>query len=110
MIYNLRVRLCAVAACAAMTILFACSGQKDPAPAPKAEASPVSPSLQYEGRLVRRPGSSAEDGKVYVVQQGKKHWLIDGGWCATHGCRFPEDVVQIPADALESIPTGDPIR
>jgi hypothetical protein len=99
-----------MAAGGAMMALLSCSSQKEPSPAPGAEAAPAALSPQYEGKLVRRPGSSSEDGKVYVVQQGKKRWIVDASWCLGHGCRIPEDVTEIPADVFAAIPTGDPIQ
>jgi hypothetical protein len=64
----------------------------------------------YEGKLVRRPGTTPEDGKVYLIEKGKKRWVIDSRWLSSHGFRFPEDVNEIPAAALDAIPGGDPIQ
>jgi hypothetical protein len=65
---------------------------------------------EYEGKLVRREGDSPEDGKVYVVQGGRKHWVISAVWLASNGFRWPEDVNVLRADDLERIPAGDPIH
>jgi hypothetical protein len=64
----------------------------------------------YEGKLVRRPGPTPEDGKVYLVDKGKKRWVVDAKWLSAHGFRFPEDVSEIPASVLNMIPDGEPIQ
>jgi len=76
-------------------------------PKPPAEQPAVS---KYEGQLVRRPGDTPEDGKVYVVQKGKKRWIINGEWIPKNGYRWPDDVRMIPASELNAIPLGDPIQ
>ena len=63
----------------------------------------------YEGRLVRRPGSSPEDGKVYLVHDGQKHWVWDARWIASHGYKWPDDVKTIAASDLAQIPEGPQI-
>lgn len=77
------------------------------ATSPAVETSKPSP---YEKMVVRRPGPTPEDGKVYVVQQGKKHWVVNAEWFPRNGYRFPEDVREIPASELERIPAGEPIQ
>ena len=62
-----------------------------------------------EGKLVRRPGKSLEDGKVYIVCGGVKHWVIDAAWIEKNGFRWPEDIHVISAETLEQMPTGYPI-
>ena len=64
----------------------------------------------YENRLVRRPGKTVEDGKVYLVRNGTKHWIVNASWCAAHGFKFPDDVREISAADLDAIPTADPIQ
>jgi SAM-dependent methyltransferase len=66
--------------------------------------------IVYEGKLVRREGDTPEDGKVYVVRQGSKHWIVNAGWVSENGYRWPEDINVIPAGVLEQIPPGDPIH
>ncbi len=65
---------------------------------------------KWEGQLIRRPGSSNEDGKVYLVQGGKKRWVISGDWLKQHGYSFPGDVKQVSAEELAAIPTGHVIQ
>jgi hypothetical protein len=77
---------------------------------PATQAAPPVPGAAYENKLVRRPGNNPEDGKVYVVQNGKKRWVVNASWFAAHGFKFPEDVHEISAAELDAIPTGDPIQ
>ena len=89
------------------------SNSSSPPPTESATVSPMPPqaaSSAYENKLVRRPGGSAEDGKVYVVQGGKKRWVVNASWFAGHGYKFPDDVHEISMGELDAIPTGDPIQ
>jgi hypothetical protein len=62
-----------------------------------------------DGLLVRRAGGSDEDGKVYLIEQGKRRWVLSGRWVAAHGYKWPDDIHVIPAADLEAIPLGMPI-
>jgi hypothetical protein len=64
---------------------------------------------KIEGKLVRRSGASPEDGKVYIVCGGMKHWIINARWIEANGFRWPQDVNVISAQDLDQIPSGDPI-
>jgi uncharacterized membrane protein len=77
---------------------------------PAGDPLPLPPRGTYEGQLVRRPGDTAEDGKVFVVRDGQKHWIIDGHWILVNGFKWPDDVKTIPASDLAQIPEGDAIR
>jgi hypothetical protein len=70
----------------------------------------ISAASQYEGQLIRRPGSTAEDQKVYIVRNGVKQWIVDRRWVTSHGYRWPDDVKTIPASELDAIPLGDTIQ
>ena len=82
--------------------LVGCS--KPPEPAPVATA--VS---KYDKKLVRRPGSSVEDSKVYLIRDGKKHWVTTAIWIKENGYKWPDDVMMITAEELDSMPLGEPI-
>ena len=71
--------------------------------------SRLSDSSPFERRLVRRPGTTPEDGKVYLVLRSAKHWVMDARWIVRHGFRWPEDVQTVSREDLDSIPTGPPI-
>ena len=77
--------------------------------APPSRASQVTSSA-YENKLVRRPGNTAEDGKVYIVQNGKKCWVVNASWFVGHGFKFPDDVREISTAEFDAIPLGDPIQ
>jgi hypothetical protein len=68
------------------------------------------PENKYERQVVRRPGDSAEDTKVYVVLNHKKCWVIHAEWLGAHGYKWPDDVKTIPAAELDRIPLGQPIE
>ena len=70
------------------------------------EASPS----RYEGQLVRRPGPTPEDGKVYIVRNGIRHWVIDHRWTLQNGFHWPNDVKVIPPGELDPIPRGEPFN
>jgi hypothetical protein len=65
---------------------------------------------KWEGQLIRRPGSTAEDGKVYLVKEGKKHWVVTADWLKAHGYKFPEDVHVISAEDLGQVPEGEAVQ
>jgi hypothetical protein len=90
-------------------ILAGCSNSQPSQPV-AATAPPAAPAGPYENVLVRRPGATPEDGKVYVVQNGKKHWVVNASWFTGHGFKFPDDVHQIPVSEFDAIPSGDPIQ
>ena len=68
-----------------------------------------SDSSPFERRLIRRPGATLEDGKVYLVLHSAKHWVMDSRWIVRHGFRWPEDVQTVSREDLDSIPIGPPI-
>lgn len=61
-----------------------------------------------EGKLVRGPGTSPEEQKVYYVRQGRKHWVLSSQWLEGHGMRLA-DTLQISREELDSILTGSPL-
>jgi hypothetical protein len=87
-----------------------CSKPETTTETPKAQVAADVAASKWEKRLVRRPGTSAEDGKVYLVQEGKKRWVVSGAWLKEHGYKWPDDVSVISAQELDSIPSGDPIQ
>ena len=81
----------------------------DLAAIPEGDPLPL-PRSKYEGQLVRRPGDSPEDGKIFIVRELQKHWIIDGRWITANGFKWPDDVKIIPSADLEAIPEGSPIQ
>jgi hypothetical protein len=69
------------------------------------DGEPLTPPATYEGQLVRRPGSSADASKIYVVLNDQKHWVWDGKWITSHGYKW-EDIQVITEGELAAIPEG----
>ena len=93
-------------------LIFVESGCSSDAPGPKTESpqahtAPVSP---LENKMIRRPGKTPEDSKVYVVQGGQKHWVVNAAWFSAHGFRFTAVVTEVTPSVFDSIPTGEPIQ
>jgi hypothetical protein len=89
-------------------MIFAGCSSKDSA-VPQDTGSQAASKSPFEGLLVRRSGSTLEDQKVYVVQNGQKRWVTSAAWMRDHGYRWPKDVRYISAEQLDSIPLGEPI-
>jgi uncharacterized membrane protein len=60
----------------------------------------------YENKLIRRAGSTAEDGKVFLVRGGRRHWIIFGNWIEKHGYRWPDDLQVLTPEQFNAIPEG----
>jgi hypothetical protein len=94
-------------------ILFMTEGCSRPAANNESsQTSVITQSLtsKWEGRLVRRPGSTAEDQKIYLVKDGKKRWVTSSEWLRQHAYRFPDEVQVIPGEELAQIPEGAAIQ
>lgn len=63
----------------------------------------------YENQLIRRQGTTLEDSKVYLVQNGRKRWIVNGSWIKAHGFAWPGDVHVISREEVDKFPTGEPI-
>jgi hypothetical protein len=94
--------------------LYRCVSQNRTSKEPVATEAQIreAPALAsvHEAKLIRRPGNSPQDSKVYIVRNGKKQWVGKASWFAANGYHFPEEVVEIPASDLASPATGDPIQ
>jgi uncharacterized membrane protein len=62
--------------------------------------------VPYENKLIRRTGSTPEDGKVFVVRGGKRHWIIFSSWIVKHGYRWPGELLTLPPEQFNAIPEG----
>jgi SAM-dependent methyltransferase len=62
--------------------------------------------MSFDGCLVRRPGETPEDQKVYYVENGRKRWVTTSEWIVQKGLRWPEDVQFITAAELDAILPG----
>ena len=63
----------------------------------------------FAGRLVRRPGETPEDQKVYYVENGRKRWVTTADWIIAKGMAWPGDLQFITAEELDAILTGPPL-
>ena len=84
------------------------SGSSTDKTAPPAESAPEKVS-SLEGRLIKQPGDSAEEGKVYVVKGGKRRWIVHGSWIAARASEFPAGVEVLSSSDVLAVPLDDPI-
>jgi hypothetical protein len=100
-------RLMLIATVAAFALFAGCSSTPVASSSAMTQATASS---SWENKLIRRPGSGPEDTKVYLVKDGKRHWIVNASWIASHGYNWPADVNEIPAAELDAIPQGDAIQ
>jgi hypothetical protein len=64
----------------------------------------------YEGRIVQidHRGNAPDDAKIFLVTNGKKHWILSMEWFKNGENHGP--VLFLTKSKLDSIPDGDPIR
>jgi hypothetical protein len=80
------------------------------APSPTgSESKPKAISTRWDNKLVRRAGDTPEDGKIYVVRDGKRHWITHSSWIGAHASEFPAGVQTVAASELDVIREGDSI-
>jgi SAM-dependent methyltransferase len=63
----------------------------------------------FEGCLIRRPGDTPEDQKVYFVENGRKRWVTTSEWIIAKGMNWPSDVQFVTAEELDGILPGPPL-
>ena len=63
----------------------------------------------FEGCLVRRPGETPKDHKVYFVENGRKRWVTTSEWIVAKGMKWPSDVQFITAEELAALLPGPPL-
>lgn len=64
---------------------------------------------KWEGKLIQGPGARPIDQKVYLVQDGKRRWVVHAEWLTAHGYAWPGDVHHVSAEEVDAIPAGDTI-
>ena len=86
-------------------VLTACQDKADKPGSTAAEAPRVSAATQkYEGKIVRQPPANrGKDDGWYLVQNGKRRWIVDGAWLARNG-RNPSSVIEISSEEFAAIP------
>jgi hypothetical protein len=65
---------------------------------------------ELEGKLVRRPGVTPDDMRVFLVKNGIRHWILRGSWIQEHGYRWPDDVRVVDPGLLAAMPEGEPMK
>jgi ABC-2 type transport system ATP-binding protein len=60
-------------------------------------------------RVVRGDGSILEEQRMFLIRDGRKHWISHPDWLATAGIRWPEDVIILEGGTVQGIPYGDPV-
>jgi hypothetical protein len=73
------------------------------------ESQPQKSASSLENQLLRQSGDTPENGKIYVVKDGKRHWIVYSSWIGAHASELSGGVQEIDAARLEAIPIGDPI-
>ncbi len=63
----------------------------------------------WEGKLIQGPGTSPEAQKVYLVRQGRRHWVAHAQWIVAHGYKWPGDVNFVTTSDMDAIPLAEPI-
>lgn len=62
-----------------------------------------------DNSLVKQRGDAPEDGKIFLVRDGKRHWILHSSWVTAHASEFPRGVQMVSAADLQAIPLGDDI-
>ena len=88
--------------------LLSCSSA--PQSAPATSETEAAKHAKYEGQLVRLQGMSEDESKIYLVRNGKKHWVMSPAWLDAHRSELKGDVNIVTKEELDSIPTGDPLQ
>jgi ABC-type polysaccharide/polyol phosphate transport system ATPase subunit len=65
--------------------------------------------LALDGRVFRGNGTTVEEQKIFVIENGAKRWITDGSWLARNGVDWPHDVTFVEGGVLEKIPEGEPV-
>ena len=78
---------------------------------PCSDRDPLRASLRYakplpplENRLI----ATANDGRVYLVRQHRKHWVTSVDWLTRNGMRL-QDTLQVEPEVLSRLPSGSPL-
>ena len=62
-----------------------------------------------EGCLFRGPGTELEEQKIFIIRNGRKHWVIYSDWLPKNGLSYPQDVNFVESGIVQQIPDGDQI-
>ena len=62
-----------------------------------------------ENQVFRGNGTTFDEQKLFIIREGRKHWIMDGGYLTRNGIDWPHDVTFVEGGVLENIPEGEPI-
>lgn len=62
-----------------------------------------------EGALFRGNGTTWDEQKLFIIQGGKKRWIIYGDWLERNGYAWPQNVNFVEHGVLSTVPDGEPI-
>jgi hypothetical protein len=66
--------------------------------------------VSMEGQLFRGNGTVLEEQKIFIIRDGRKHWITHGDWLTKNGFAWPQDVNFVEGGVVQQIPDGDPIN
>jgi ABC-type polysaccharide/polyol phosphate transport system ATPase subunit len=61
------------------------------------------------GRLFRGNGTILEEQKLFIIRDGKKHWIRDPYWLTQNGFEWARDVTYLEGGVLADVAEGDPL-
>ncbi len=60
-------------------------------------------------RVFRGNGTTFEEQKIFIIRQGRKHWIMDSNYLARNGIDWPSDCTFVEGGVMENVPEGEPI-
>jgi ABC-type polysaccharide/polyol phosphate transport system ATPase subunit len=60
-------------------------------------------------RVVRGDGSILDEQRLFLIRDGRKHWIEHPDWLKVAGVKWPDDVTFLPPGTLHNIPDGEPV-
>jgi ABC-2 type transport system ATP-binding protein len=60
-------------------------------------------------RVVRGDGSVLDEQRLFLIRDGRKHWIAHPDWLVQAGIVWPDDVVFLPPGTVQNIPSGEDV-
>lgn len=64
---------------------------------------------RFDGKLFRGNGTTWDEQKIFLIKDGRKHWIRDTEWLSRNGIEWPNDVTFVEGGALQEVPEGEPV-
>jgi ABC-type polysaccharide/polyol phosphate transport system ATPase subunit len=64
---------------------------------------------KMNGKLFRGNGTVLEEQKLFLIREGRKHWIRDPEWVIQNGFNWSRDVTYLEGGVLTDVAEGDPI-